>query len=190
MEGHMYVSRCFAMFSVLALVPACGAMDAGDPLSEAATGDNEMHGAAEPHMFHGKGEARPSHGGGGSSPNMTLHGGNVLASNTTHLIWWGSQWTNATFAGDKISGMTTFFQGFGGSNYAGTSTEYAGADKQQVTAASSFVDSVIDSTAAPSKALTVSGAVAEACKSAANNPDPNGVYFIYTATGAGHVSYC
>ena len=23
-----------------------------------------------------------------------------------------------------------------------------------------------------------------------NNPDPNGVYFIYTSSGAGHVSYC
>src|SRR5437899_10152200 len=114
----MYVRPCFALFSMLALMPACGAMDASDPLREAATGDNSLHGAAEPHEFAGK-DARPSHGGG--TPLMTLHGGNVLGSNTTHAIWWGSQWNTASFAGDKITGMTAFFQGFGGSKYAGTS---------------------------------------------------------------------
>src|SRR5437879_4343745 len=35
-----------------------------------------------------------------------------------------------------------------------------------------------------------SDAVAEACKVTNNNPDPNGVYFLYTSTGAGHVNYC
>jgi hypothetical protein len=141
-------------------------------------------------MFNGKDAHGARPGGGGNSPLMTLHGGDVLASNTTHLIWWGSQWNTATFAGDKITGMTSFFQGFGGSNYAGTSTEYAGATGDQVTTASSFIDSVIDPSAAPSKALTVGGAVAEVCKLTSNAPDSNGVYFIYTATGAGHVSYC
>src|SRR5207237_1185177 len=43
---------------------------------------------------------------------------------------------------------------------------------------------------APHKALTTNSAVAEACKMTNNNPDPNGVYFIYTSTGAGHVNYC
>ena len=38
--------------------------------------------------------------------------------------------------------------------------------------------------------MSVSTAVAEACKVSNNNPDPNALYLIYTSTGAGHVSYC
>jgi hypothetical protein len=59
-----------------------------------------------------------------------------------------------------------------------------------VTARSTYLGHVLDASAAPSKALTVSGAVDEACKMTNDNPDPNAVYFIYTSTGAGHVSYC
>jgi hypothetical protein len=48
----------------------------------------------------------------------------------------------------------------------------------------------IDATAAPTRALTVAGSFDEVCKIAKNQPDPNDVYFIFTSTGAGHVSYC
>ncbi|HEY0515071.1 MAG TPA: hypothetical protein VGH73_24460 [Thermoanaerobaculia bacterium] len=132
-------------------------------------------------------KARRAHGGG--SPDMTFHGGTVLTANKTEAIFWGSQWTSASFAGDKITGLDSFFGGFGGSNYAGTSTEYTGTSGQ-VTTSSSYLGHVIDSSAAPSKAISVSTAVAEACKVTNNNPDPNALYLLYTATGAGHVSYC
>src|SRR5207302_6084929 len=58
------------------------------------------------------------------------------------------------------------------------------------TGATTYLGHVIDTSAAPSKALTVGTAVAEACKITNDNPDPSGVYFLYTSTGAGHVSYC
>ncbi|MCU1282152.1 MAG: hypothetical protein JWM53_5698, partial [bacterium] len=70
-------------------------------------------------------DAKP--GGSGGSALMTSHGGAILVANTTHAIWWGSEWNTASFAGDKITG---------------------------------------------------------------NSPDPAALYLIYTATGAGHVSYC
>jgi hypothetical protein len=124
-------------------------------------------------------------GGGGSSPDMTFHGGTVLPTNKTMAIFWGA-WNNP---GDIITGIDAFFGGWGNSGMAGDSTEYAGTNGQ-VTAKSTYLGHVVDSSAAPNKALSTSQAVAEACKATNNNPDPLGVYFIYTSTGAGHVSYC
>lgn len=126
------------------------------------------------------------HGGGGGSTNMTLHGGNILVTNKTKAIFWGA-WTNP---GDIITGVDTFFQGWSGSKMAGDSTEYYGTTNGNVTAASTYLGHVIDSTTAPSRALTTSQAVSEGCKISNNAPDPDALYLIYTSTGAGHVSYC
>ena len=153
--------------------------------AQAATGEQGLHGAAE-HPFAAKG----ARGGGTGSTLMTLHGGGVLVTNATTAIFWGPEWSNATFAGDKITGLDSFFGGFGGSRYAGLSTEYAGSDGRTVTAVSTYAGHVLDTSAAPSKAPSTSAAVAEACKITNNNPDPNGLYLLYTSTGAGHVSYC
>lgn len=163
---------------------ACGGVAPVDEsVNEAVHGENGLSGAPEPKVHWAKG-SRP--GGGGGSPLLTLHGGNVLTQTVTQAIFWGN-WSNP---GDKISGIDSFFQGWGGSGMAGDSTEYYGTTNGQVTRTSTYLGHVIDSSAAPSKALTTSGAVAEACKITNNNPDPNGVYFIYTSTGAGRVSYC
>jgi hypothetical protein len=189
----MYVlARSLFLSSVFTLA-ACGAVDTGDAFDEAATSDNGLlHGAAEPHMFVDKGNAgKPTHGG--STPLLTYHNGNVLTHNNTYAIFWGSQWTNSNFAGDKISGISAFFTGYGGSNFAGTTTEYYDVEntaKVNITTASTFMGAQIDASTVPSRALTTTGAVAEGCKIAGNNPDPNDIYFIFTATGAGRVSYC
>jgi hypothetical protein len=186
----MYVRASSLLLSSVFALAACGAVDAGDPVFEAATGENGLVGAAEPHMFNGRDNAKPSRPGGGGSPLLTLHGGNVLVAANTYAIWWGSQWNTASFAGDKISGMTDFFNGFSGTNFSATSSEYYGTDGNYVSGQSSFKGNTTDTSAPPSRALSVSGAITEACKIANQNPDPNGVYFIFTATGAGHVSYC
>jgi hypothetical protein len=120
---------------------------------------------------------------------MTFHGGTVFTASKTMAIFWGSQWTNASFAGDKISGLDSFFQGFGGSNFAGTSTEYTGSNGQ-VTRTSTYLGHSVDTTSPPSGALSTSQAVSEACKITGNNPDPSALYLIYTSTGAGSVNYC
>jgi hypothetical protein len=156
-----------------------------DPANATSTNPgngSQLHGAPE-HLFFAKGQnARKQ-----TSVNMTWHGGAILVSNKTQAIFWGTSWTSYT--GDIITGLDTFFGGFGGSNYAKASTEYTGSNGQ-VTASSSYLGHVIDATAAPSRALSVTSAVAEACKMTNNNPDPNALYLIYTETGAGHVSYC
>jgi len=125
-------------------------------------------------------------GGGGGSVNMTFHGGTVLASNHTMAIFWGTSWPGGS---DIVGGIDSFFGGWGGSHMAGDSTEYTGTNGQ-VTRNSTYVGHTFDTTAAPSRALSVSSAVAEACKISGNNPIADAVYFIYTDTGAGHVSYC
>jgi hypothetical protein len=126
-----------------------------------------------------------AHGGGGSA-DMTLHGGNVLVTNKTMAIFWGA-WSSP---GDIISGIDSFFNGWGGSGMAKDSTEYHGTTDGNVSATSTYLGHVVDSSTPPKRALTTSGAVSEACSITGDNPDPNAVYFIYTSTGAGHVNYC
>jgi len=169
----------------LLLTTAC--LDAETDVSsvdQADTGENGMHGAPE-HVHHMRGEAHGHHGGGGGSVNMTSHGGTVLTTNKTEAIFWGD-WTNP---GDKITGLDTFFQGFGGSAYANASTEYSGTNGR-VTSSSTYLGHVLDTTAAPNRALTTAQAVAEGCKISGNNPDASALYLIYTSTGAGNVNYC
>jgi hypothetical protein len=174
---------------MLGAVLAVGCGPEGGTIDPATTSTaiaaDDMGGIA--HVHFDKSHSRP--GGGGGSVLMTSHGGAVLTANKTQAIFWGPQWSSATFAGDVITGLDSFFSGFGGSKYADASTEYSGTNGQ-VTSSSTYLGHVFDSSAAPNKALTVTSAVAEACRMTANNPDPNALYLIYTATGAGHVNYC
>jgi hypothetical protein len=149
---------------------------------QAATGELGLHGAPE-HVFNMK----ANHGNVGPAAPLTFHGGTVLASNKTEAIFWGTSW--ATYTGDKVTGLDSFFRGFGGSRYAAASTEYSGSNGQ-VTSTSVYLGHTFDNSAAPTKALTTLTAVAEGCKITGSNPDPNALYLIYTDTPAGHVSYC
>jgi hypothetical protein len=152
-----------------------------DAVSANRVAGGQLHGGPE-HRFFAKGQP-----GRKRSVNMLFHGGTILVANKTQAIFWGTGWT--TYTGDIISGLNSFFSGFGGSNYANASTEYTGTNGQ-VTSSSTYLGSVIDGTPAPTNALSVTGAVAEACAVTKNAPDPNALYLIYTETGAGNVNYC
>ena len=150
---------------------------------------DQLHGAPE-HFHFGKGE-RPLRGAGGANSTvlMTSHGGPILATSKTLAIFWGSEWSSAAFAGDKISGMDAFFSGFAGSSLAATGTEYGDANGF-VTTDSTYLGHTLDTSAAPKHAPNTAAAVAEVCKVTANAPDPNAVYFLFTSTKAGQVNYC
>src|SRR5439155_11873059 len=112
-----------------AMLAACGtgteqSDDIRGDVSQNVVGDNGLTGAPE-HLFYAKGGGRT-----GGSTLMTAHGGNVLTANKTEAIFWGAEWADPAFQGDKVSGLDSFFSGFGGSNYAKASTEYAGANGQ------------------------------------------------------------
>src|SRR2546429_444058 len=80
------------------------------------------------HWARGEKPAKP--GGGGGSPLMTWHGGSIMTTAVTQSIFWGPKWGNASFYGDKIAGLDSFYQGFGNSNYSKTSDEYTGTNGQ------------------------------------------------------------
>lgn len=124
----------------------------------------------------------------GSSPDMSWHGGPIMPNSAVYPIFWGTSW--ATYTGDKISGIGTFYKGFSGSNYAKTSDEYTGSNGQ-VGATNSTNAAQIDPTAAPGHAPSVSSILAEVAK-IYPNPDPggNGYYPVYTDTPRGGAQYC
>jgi hypothetical protein len=178
-----------AILSAALLFAGCAQdLDATDSTEQAATGENGQHGAPE-HLQLGK-DAKPSAGGGGGSPLMTNHGGDVIVQVKTMAIFWGAEWNTPSFPGDKITGLDAFFEGFSGSSFAGTSAEYDGTNNGFVSGQSTYLGHTIDDSAAPKHAINTATAVAEACKVTNNAPDPDGVYFLFTSTGAGHVSYC
>jgi hypothetical protein len=120
---------------------------------------------------------------------MHFNGGNVLTASKTVAIFWGPQWNDPTFESDVIPGIDTFLGGFGGSNYAGNSTEYGGANGK-VTRSSTYLGHVIDPVAVPAQPVPVDMVGAEACKIANFHPDPDALYLVYTSSGAGNVKFC
>jgi len=151
---------------------------AGDPDMRVHHVRPELPGTASPF-------ANP---GGGSSPLMTNHGGIILTSSTTNAIFWGPSWSDPSFAGDKLTGLDAFYRGYGGSNYAGTNTEYT-ASNGQVGTASTFGGLVIDLSTAPRNAPRTSTVLAEVCKHFPT-PTPNGYYAVYATTRRGGAGYC
>jgi len=121
--------------------------------------------------------------------NMTYHGGPVMHTVATASIFWGAEWSNSNFAGDKITGLDSFFSGAIGSRYGSTGSEYGDMTGNTGNVAS-YQGHTFDPKAAPTKALTSLTAVAEVCAITGNAPNPSTVYFIYTSTPAGVVNYC
>ena len=150
----------------------------------------EKNEASTPVMHFQKGHAH-YYGGNNRSSRvlMNYYGGSVLNTNSTMAIFWGNQWNSSTFAGDKIAGLDAFFAGYANSSYARTVTEYS-SSAGKITTNSTYLGHVIDSTAVPAGALSVTAAIAEVCKITNNNPAANALYLIYTASGAGNVNYC
>jgi hypothetical protein len=132
------------------------------------------------------GQANP-HGGGGS-PLLAWHGGSVLHSTIVQAIFWGTSWTNATFANDKVTGLTAFYGGVGGSGYLRTNIEYTDGSGPVGTGVTNLV-SVTDPSAGPSHAPKTSAILAEVC-SRITSPVSNGYYPVYTDLPRGHAGYC
>lgn len=121
------------------------------------------------------------------SPNMIWHNGAILNSSAVTSIFWGTSWSNSSFAGDKISGLDNWYTGFSNSNYAKTSDEYTGTNGQ-VGASNTYGGHLVDTTAA-SGGNSTSAILAEVCKLIAN-PVSNGYYPVYTDLPRGSSGYC
>jgi hypothetical protein len=123
----------------------------------------------------------------GNSPLMTWHGGQILTDSVVQPIYWGTSWDNSNFVGDKITGLTSWYTGFSGSNYAKTSDEYTGTNGQ-VGRSNTLGSDVIDLSPAGSGAKT-STILAEVCRKI-TNPVANGYYPVYVDLPRGHAGYC
>jgi hypothetical protein len=121
------------------------------------------------------------------TPNMTYHGGKILPATVTKTIFWGTSW--GTSPGDKVTGMDSWYAGFGGSNYAKTNTEYTGSNGT-VGTGSTYQGHIIDTSAA-SGGQNTSTILAEVCR-VVTSPDPsgNGYYAVYTDLPRGNAGYC
>lgn len=129
--------------------------------------------------------------GKNSSPDMLWHGGPILQATTTGAIFWGTNWANSSFAGDKVAGLDSWYKGIGGSEYGATVDEYTGIGSSQVTDSISYQGHFIDISAAPGHAPQTSAILNEVCKVIPSSQlVANGYYAVYVDTPRGHTNYC
>ena len=137
-----------------------------------------------------RGEAGGGRGHGTRSPNLIYHGGPIMPFSHTYAIFWGTSWPGHT--GDKISGMDSFYAGYGGTSYANTNTEYYQSNGTFVGTSSTYGGHDIDGSSAPSSAPSVSTILNEVCSRVGNNVDMTGqgYYAVYSDQGRGGAGYC
>ena len=131
-----------------------------------------------------------------SSANMTYHGGRIMTTAITKAIFWGPSWTSSSFAGDKITGLSSFYTGESGSNYAKTVDEYTDTVNGGHTVGPSLTNqgSVIDTSTAAGggNTTTILNEVAKEVAAGAITLDPNGNSYVpvYTDVRRGSAGYC
>jgi hypothetical protein len=122
------------------------------------------------------------------SANMTYHGGKIMTSATVKSIFWGPKWSGATFTGDKVTGIDSFYAGFNQSHYALTSDEYTGLGQQVGPTVLSLSHQIDTSTA--SGGNSTAAILAEACKWFTGPTDGSAYYAVYTDLPRGNAGYC
>jgi hypothetical protein len=123
---------------------------------------------------------------GGGNNNMIFHNGEIMPTASVHAIFWGSSWPTST--GDKVTGMDTYYQGYGNSTYAAASNEYTGTNGK-VSSAVTYTGHTVDSTPASGGAKTAT-ILAEVCKVIGTSAVHNGFYPVYVDLPRGHAGYC
>jgi hypothetical protein len=113
-----------------------------------------------------------------TSQDVEYHGGPVLAVPVTQAIFWGPSWSSASFAGDKISGIDSWYEGLSGSGYAGSLDEYTDVTGDKVSAQSTYRGHIVDTRAVGTDGTQVAPIVQEACSVGAIVP--NGYYAVYS----------
>ena len=187
-------------FAVAALVAFCGCSalvvaqgfkaNRHDPWVEDLNDQNE------PPMLgvHWARDFAPAHGARTRDPNMTYHGGKIMPTVVSKAIFWGTSWANASFAGDKISGIDIWYTGHDGSNYAKTVDEYTGTNGQVGSNGLTHQGHVVDTS-------TASGGIAyidNSCRGVQadqrwkhrRGSNGNGYYPVYSDVKRGNAGYC
>ena len=126
------------------------------------------------------------------SPDLTYHGGPVMHGTHVEPIFWGTSWSNPTFVGDKVSGLTDstagFYSGIGGSSYANTTTEYTDSTASVGTAVA-LGPYHTDTSTVTATGQTTSAILAEVCREI-TSPVSNGYYPVYVDRKRGKAGFC
>ena len=122
-----------------------------------------------------------------NSPNMTYHGGKIMTTVVSKAIYWGPSWTNAAFAGDKVSGLDQWYTYHSGSLYAAASGEYTGSNGQVGSSGFLHLGHVVDTSKPSSSSSAVLAAV---CRNVTADSNGNGYYPVYTDLKRGHAGFC
>jgi hypothetical protein len=140
-------------------------------------------------VHHARGEAGGHNAGG--SPLLVYHGGPVMTTGAyVEPIFWGTSWSNATFVGDKETGLQSFYSGMSGSTYEATTIEYTQTGGLHVGTAITLGPSHVDNSAVPRRiGNNTSPILAEACKKATNLMT-DGYYPVYVDARRGNAGFC
>jgi hypothetical protein len=186
----------FPSLATLALFAACASPDSS-PTGPAVSTPNFTYELAVPgnagdtpaRVYLARDVNNGARPGGGSGSLLLWHNGQVMNSAAVTAIFWGSSWGNASYQGDKVAGLGSFYAGLNNSAYIGTNTEYSGNSNTQFAGNVFFTGSVIDASAAPNHPPKTSAVEGEVCKMI-SNPVANGYYPVYTDLKRGHAGYC
>jgi hypothetical protein len=184
-EGFRRSSRRRSLLG-LAVITACVASAAvATSIARADPPPALFAGGMQGIMFaHGAGHGNPHHG----NPQLLYHFGPVLTGGAAVTsIFWGQSW--GSNAGDKITGLDSFYGGVGGSKYAGTNTEYTDSNGTHVSSAVSYQGHLFDPSAASSGAPSTSQVLA-VVQNKITDPVSNGYYPVYSDQPRGHAGYC
>ena len=176
-------SRVGLMFVAFALLtsPALFAQDQDQ--------NNDDQGPQDAGIHWAKGHAK-SGASGTNGALMTYHGGNIMTYvQPVQAIFWGTNWHNASFAGDKVSGIDTFYSGMGNSTYAHTCSEYSGPAGVFVGDSITYQGHIVDSSRATGGNKTWP-ILAEVCRQIGTAVVANGYYPVYVDIPRGHAGYC
>lgn len=125
---------------------------------------------------------RSSHHRASSGGPLIDHGGKILPSSHTYVIWWGS---SSAWSSDVQSGIATLFGGFNGSSFLNTGTQYM----RGASIGSTYEGSKVD-TSAPAKRVQPSTLGSEVAKEYGSSLDPSGIYFVFTSNFPKGGNFC
>jgi len=121
---------------------------------------------------------------------LIWHNGPVMHATTVVPVYWGSQWGNSSFVGDKVTGLNTLYSGIGGTPYARTNGEYSDSSGNVNTSSIGKSGNLTDTSATPSGAPSTSAVLAEVAKVTGNHPVANAYYPVYSDQPRGNAGYC
>lgn len=121
-------------------------------------------------------------GASSSGGNLVDHGGQITPTSHTYAVFWGAQ---SAWPSDVFTGIGNLFGGFNGSGYLGIAGQYM----RNAAVSSTYEGPKFDASSPPRK-VSPSTLGSEVAKVYGSNPDPDGIYFVYTSNFPNGGGFC